>query len=384
MTPPLPNRCADLSPAQAKLVLTLLGVIAIIGVIASWNKGNLPQRAEPSPVEATAAPSAPAENSAPDLQLYRDVTAAVARGENYYVAAKPELIKHGFPVRSTFNWRLPTYAWLFALLPGPWAIQGLLVLLAAVGLALYFQAEVTTQGLFAAIVSSFLMLGVVKWSVDGLAFYTQEMWASVFILISLGAIARKETSFRVLAIVAGLFALFFRELALPYCFWAGMFAAYHCRWREAAAWSGGIVLFFAFLYWHSQQVAAQLTTEDLKKTGAGIGQWLAYGGLDFVLLTTRMNSLLFAAAGPVLFLYLLLALLGLATVREERHALQFAAAVSFLAAFCLVGMKINFYWGLLFAPLLPAGVAAAPSVLNTLWVRASGPGPLRQQGPAAS
>ncbi len=370
---PPPNRCADLKTWQARLLLATLFAVAIVGVVASWNKGNLPQReqaGETQAAEKNPSSSRDSENIAPDLQLYRDVTAAVARGENYYAAVKPQLLKHNFPIRSTFNWRLPTYAWFFALLPGPWAIQGLLVLLAAAGLTLHFQAEQTAQGLAAALISSFLLIGVVKWSVDGLAFYTQELWAAVLILISLGAIARKETSWRVLAISAGLAALMFRELALPYCFWAGAFASYHRRWREAAAWSGGILLFFLFLYWHSQQVAAQLTADDLQTPGGGIAQWLKFGGLDFVLLTTRLNSFLFAAPGPLLFLYLLLSLVGLAAIRDERLSLQFLAAASYLAAFSVVGMTINFYWGLLCAPLLPAGVAAVPLVLGTLWQRA--------------
>jgi hypothetical protein len=369
MTPP-PNRCAELTPWQARIVLGLLLLLAIAGSIFSWNRGNLPQRDSQATDLKSSANESSADNIAPDLQLYRDVTAAVARGENYYAAVKPQLQKHGFPIRSTFNWRLPTYAWFFSLLPGPWAIQGLLVLLAAAGLTLHFQAEQTAQGLAAALISSFLLIGVVKWSVDGLAFYTQELWAAVFILISLGAIARKETGWRVLAITAGIASLMFRELALPYCFWAGALAAYHLRWKEAAAWSAGIGIFFAFLFWHSQQVAAQLTPEDLQTPGGGIAQWLKYGGLDFVLLTTRLNAFLFAAPGPILFLYLLFALVGLATMRDERMALQFFAAASFLAAFSLVGMTVNFYWGLLFAPLLPAGMAAVPQVVNTLWQRA--------------
>jgi hypothetical protein len=370
---PPPNRCADLTPWQARIALGLFILVAIVGSVFSWNRGNLPQRdtfRETQAVNVDVASVDVPTNIAPDLQLYRDVTAAVAGGENYYNAVKPQLLKHGFPIRSTFNWRLPTYAWFFSLLPGPWAIQGLLVLLAAAGLTLHFQAEQTVQGLAAALISAFLLIGVVKWSVDGLAFYTQELWAAVFILISLGAISRQETGWRVLAIAAGIAALMFRELALPYCFWAGAFAAYHLRWKEAAAWSGGIALFFAFLYWHSQQVAAQLTPEDLQTPGGGIAQWLKYGGLDFVLLTTRLNGFLFAAPGPLLFLYLLFALVGLATMRDERMALQFFAAASYLAAFSLVGMTINFYWGLLFAPLLPAGIAAVPQVVNTLWQRA--------------
>ena len=368
----MPNRVSDLSSAQARLILLALLICAVVGACFSWNKGKLPARDVPRETQAVETERVN-DPIAPDLQLYRDVTAAVARRENYYVAVKPQLLKHGFPVRSTFNWRLPTYAWFFALLPGPWAIQGLLVVLAAVGLTLHFQAEQTVQGLAAAVFSAFLLIGVVKWSVDGLAFYTQELWAAVLMLVSLGAIARKEPAWRVVAIGAGIVALLFRELALPYCFWAAVFAAYHRRWKEAAAWSGGIALFFAFLFWHSRQVADQLTAEDLATTAGGVSQWLKFGGLDFVLLCTRLNSFLFAAPGPILFLYLLCSVLGLTASRDERLLLQGCTAASYLAAFGVVGMTVNFYWGLLFAPFLPAGIAAAPTILSALWQRASEP-----------
>lgn len=373
---PLPNRCSDLSPRQAQLVLVLLATVALVGGIASWGRGNLPTReaaSETPAVDDGTKTSSSTDNIAPDLQLYRDVVAKVRRGESYYIAVKPELLKHGFPVRSTFNWRLPTSAWLFSLLPGQGAIQGLLVVLAVIGLVLHFQVELTARGFAAAAISSFLLIGVVKWSVDGLAFYTQELWAAVLILISISCLGRKEIGWRVLSISAGIAALLFRELALPVCFWAAVLAAWNRRWVDTAAWTGGIVLFFAFLYWHSQQVAAQLTPADLQLPGGGIAQWLKFGGLDFVLLTTRLNGLLFAAPGPLLFLYLLLALLGLATARDERLTLQLAAALSYLAAVCVVGMTVNFYWGLLYAPLLPAGVAVAPTALSLLWQRANHP-----------
>lgn len=370
---PLTNRCSDLSPRQAQLILVLLAVVALIGAVLSWGKGNLPTRGEARETQAVdfKDPTTSEEPIAPDLQLYRDVVDKVRRGESYYAAVKPELLKHGFPVRSTFNWRLPTYAWLFALLPGPWAIQGLLVILAVIGLVLHFQVELNNRGFAAAAISSFLLIGVVKWSVDGLAFYTQELWAAVLMLISIGSFGRKEIGWRVLSISAGILALLFRELALPYCFWAAILSLCSRRSIDAAAWAGGIALFFAFLYWHSQQVAAQLTPEDLRASGGGVSQWLKFGGLDFVLLTVRLNGLLFAAPAPLLFLYLLLALFGLATARDERLMLQLLAAVSYLAAFSVVGMTINFYWGLLYAPLLPAGVAAAPTALRILWQRAN-------------
>lgn len=371
---PLSNRCFDISPRQAQGMLVLLAAAAFLGGVYSWDKGKLPVRGDMGETPATGADvvsSSTGEDAAPDLQLYRDVVAKVRRGENYYAAAKPELLKHGFPIHSTFNWRLPTYAWLFALLPGPGAIQGLLVILAAAGLALHFQAELTARGIGAAVVSSLLLIGVVKWSLDGLAFYTQEIWAAVLVLISASTFGRKETAWRIVSISAGILALLFRELALPFCFWGAAFAAWNRRWHDAAAWTSGIVLFCAFLYWHSRQVAAHLTPQDLVGAGGGISQWLQFGGLDFVLLTARLNGLLFTAPGPILFLYLLLALLGLATTRDERLTLQLLAAGSYLAAFCMIGMTVNFYWGLLYAPLLPAGVAAAPTALRILWQKAN-------------
>jgi hypothetical protein len=375
LSQPTSGRFDTLSPPAARGLLLALLVIAIAGSILSWNRGNLPQRGPAVPPVPAGAEPAP-QKVADDLQLYRDMVAAVQRGENYYVAAKPRLLAHGFPIHSTFNWRLPTYAWVFARLPGPWAIQTLLVLLAAAALAIHFQVELSTRGLPAALLVSFLLLGVVKWTVDGLAFYTQEIWAAVFILLSLGAFGKsalEKNRYRPLwqgmAVAFGLAALFFRELTLPYCCWAALLALYHRRWREAASWTVGIGLFFAFLAWHSRQVAAQLGPEDMVAAQGGISQWLKFGGLNFVLLTARLNAFLFAAPGPILFLYLLAALLGLASVRDERFVLQGLAAASYLAAFCIVGMELNFYWGLLYAPLLPAGVAAMPSAISRLWQR---------------
>ena len=107
-----------------------------------------------------------------------------------------------------------------------------------------------------------------------------------------------------MAIVAGLLALFFREFGLPYCGIAMLLAAWHRRWLEAVAWGLGIAAFGAFLVWHIGQVRGQLAGSEVA-AAAGLSQWLRFGGLDFVLLTTRMNSLLFNAPAVVLWLYLL-------------------------------------------------------------------------------
>ena len=97
--------------------------------------------------------------------------------------------------------------------------------------------------------------------------------------------------------------------------------------------------------------------------GAGLAQWLRLGGLDFVLLTTRMNGLFFAAPAGLLWLYLLAALVGLANRPDETSRVACLAALAYLLAFAVLGRPENFYWGLLPAPLLAWGAAHGPAAL---------------------
>jgi hypothetical protein len=220
-----------------------------------------------------------------------------------------------------------------------------------------------------AAVTTFFMFGVVRWTFDGLAYLAQEPWAAVLIAISLaaGAMASgdRETEgrrdgekkgWRWLSVAAGIGALLFRELALPYCLVAGAMAAWKRRWGEAAAWAVGIAMFFGLFAWHVGQVKAQLAGTEVA-AGGGIAQWLRFGGLDFVLLTTRMNSVLFGAPAWLLWLYVLVALVGLGRGQDETSQVACGAALLYLLAFAVVGRPENFYWGLLPAPLLVWGVA---------------------------
>ena len=148
----------------------------------------------------------------------------------------------------------------------------------------------------------------------------------------------------------------FRELALPWCVACGGMAVYKRRWGQAAAWTLGIAAFCGFFAWHVGQVKTQLAGTEVAAS-AGLAQWLRFGGLDFVLLTTRMNSLLFAAPGWLLWLYLLIALVGLSRSKSEASQTACVAALMYLLAFAIVGRPENFYWGLMPAPLLAWGVA---------------------------
>ncbi|HEY2415549.1 MAG TPA: hypothetical protein VGI40_25125 [Pirellulaceae bacterium] len=350
-----------------RLPLIVFGLIALAGLALGWHKGRLPQR------EPVAVGTVIGSDIAPDLALYREVIREVRHGRDYYDVARETIPAYGFPIASPLNWRLPTYAWVLSRLPNKCWIQLVLLLLALGGMWLTFVASSRRNSVGLAALTTFLMFGVLRWTFDGYAYLAQEVWASVLIVISLALLRwdnvgwdkdaqhppahRSQPSIsRWLAIAAGIAALLFRELALPYCGISFLMSAWKRRWWEAAAWAAGITLFFAFFAWHVAQVKAQLAgTEIAAAGGAGLSQWLRFGGLDFILLTTRMNSLLFAAPSWLLWLYVLLALMGLGRSRNESSQLACLTALAYLVAFAIIGRPENFYWGLMPAPFLAWG-----------------------------
>jgi len=89
-----------------------------------------------------------------------------------------------------------------------------------------------------------------------------------------------------------------------------------------------------------------------------------------VLLTARMNSLMFHWPAVLLWLYLVLTLLGLANREDLASRVSCLAALMYLIAFAIVGRPENFYWGLMYAPLLPAGVIAGTAAVARHWRQA--------------
>jgi len=60
-------------------------------------------------------------------------------------------------------------------------------------------------------------------------------------------------------------------------------------------------------------------------------------------------------------------LLGLAAWRGGIGARLSLTAGAYVAAFAMVGQPFNDYWGLMYAPMLAFGFAAAPAVLRDLF-----------------
>jgi hypothetical protein len=301
----------------------------------------------------------PSRKGGKDLEVYRHIVERVHSGESYYVAAGSELSAEGYPTNSIFNWRTPTYAWFFALFPSPRWGQGILLLL-ALGVLFAVRAVLEREaGSPTAWVGMLLMLCGLLWCVDGEAYLAQELWAGT--LMTLSACAYLLGSWPV-GLAAGLSALFFRELALPYCLIAAALAYRDDRRREVAAWSLGLTCYALFLGWHSLHVLQHMTAKD---GGGSVGRWIQFGGLRFILATNRMNWFLFKAPDWVGALYLPLALLGLGSWKHG--LLVLLTVVSYLVAFAIIGQSFNEYWGLFYVSLLAFGAAWTPVAVRDLW-----------------
>jgi len=299
-----------------------------------------------------------------DSILYKNVSERVATGEAYYNAARNELASMGFPRGSMFNWRLPVYAWLFAILPPrPYAA----IVLSAALIAGLVMAS-TIVGWEGGRAMGFTVAAVLTLTTGGWCFYPEpvyymELWCGVALLIA----ASLQSSGRFTAAAAvGAIALAIRELALPFCL---VFCAYSWvrgRRRDALVWSIVILIFFLCMYVHSKCIGKA----DLRVVNFGTGQWTYFGGTTFLLSCCRMTYPLAALPTWCMALYLPMALLGLFGW-SSRRALPFQmATATYLVLFALVGKPLNFYWGWVFTPLLAIGAALSPVALRDLIIAA--------------
>jgi hypothetical protein len=329
-------------------------LLAALGVTGAFLAVALTRDTAPPKV------SVPADDpeSGNDFVLFRHLAEHVRDGENYHDAAFREMRAHRFPTGSPFNFRTPTYAWVMAIFPNDTWARGLLICLGALALLLNYLAEQRELGLIRALAAVIFLAGTVKWCLDADGIYSQELWASMLIALSLGAYG---LGWRSVGIAAALLALFFRELALPYCLLACGFALWHRRRAEAGAWLVGLVAYGLFLSWHASEVARRITEADVSQS-----DWLCFGGLTFDLVTARMNDFFYAAPGWIVACYLSFALLGLAGWQTERGTLATATVFVYLLTFSVVGNPYNGYWGLLYVPILAFGVVRAPDVLADL------------------
>ena len=93
-------------------------------------------------------------------------------------------------------------------------------------------------------------------------------------------------------------------------------------------------------------------------------------GWDFAIATAKWNILLHELPYPLIALALCLGVIGLAGAEDGRARRAAVIVAGYLAGFLVVGRPDNYYWGLLYALLLPVGFLLAPAALRDLFRKA--------------
>jgi hypothetical protein len=291
-----------------------------------------------------------------DPALFGAVIARVRAGAAYYPAMAVELETHRFPTASIFNWRTPVLFELMALTP-PLAAPLVLAMLslAALGLTVgHVNGLKATEEVLIGVLAQIGVLCVVL--APAIRLQT-EAWAGILIAISALAYTRQRWY---VAALAGIAALFVRELAAPYCAVCVVLAARDRRVRELIVWAAGGVAYAIFYGWHVLQVHAQHAGERSYATS-----WIQLGGLRFLLETIQQSNtilLLVPYIVTAVFLTLLAAALWAPTIPAHLRGTVIAYGVFFV----FVGQSFNDYWGLLVAPVQAVALAYGPFGLRAL------------------
>ncbi|MFO0907820.1 MAG: hypothetical protein U0794_05575 [Isosphaeraceae bacterium] len=317
-------------------------------------------------------PFVPPPQATSDLDFYGRVVQEVASGVGYHDAAHRLLLELGYPSRSVFNWRLPTYAWLFAFAPSPAWCRAVLILGALLTVLLWSADLLRQDGIIAAGVGGVFLVGALAWCCASSTYLFTELWAGVLIALSLAAFRRNGAC---LGVALGIAAVLFRELAAPYLVISLLLALRRGRLREALGWSAGLLVFAAYLGCHAWIVWSRLTPLDQALAGG----WIRFQGVRFVLVTAQANVFLMSLPLWATALFVPLATLGLMFWDGEQEERVRACGLIYLAAFCVVGASFNFYWGFVYTPILALGVARAPAALGELLRRARRGGKARSR-----
>jgi hypothetical protein len=352
MTPNLPisKEPASLGPLGARVALALFALVALFFVAITL-----------SPLKSGFADAA--DRGPGDIALYRAEADRIQAGQTYYDAAEVELNRRGYPTASIFNWRMPLPVWLIGRLPGIWASQ---VILGGLGLTLVclsFHLLADEAGVKQALVGVLLLSGALLPCVLGDLVVMSELWSGVLIAISATCFGIRRP---IWGVAAGVAALFFRELAAPYCLVCLALAARERRYRELRLWGIGLAAYAVFFIAHVWQVLPRVGGPDL----AHVHGWIRFGGAGFLISTAQMNAYLLLVPQWVTAVYLACTLLCCATWNTpvgQRIGLTIAV---YAIAFSIAGNDFNQYWGSLTAPLACLAACRLPGTLRELWTTA--------------
>ena len=345
------DRFAHWPRGAARAVLAAVVAILLLAIWTTLPTGR--EHAVPSQGETAAAPVRDA-----DLQLYDRIAGRVAAGEDYYRAAIDEQRSANFPVRPGVAVRLPTMAFLAALM-GREALGALLLLGAVAAAAWFVRLGEEPGGRERRVTATALLLAGMAAGLNPAYLVLHEVWAGLLVALAIGLHRPGRWHWAWLAAAA---ALAIREHALPFVLLLGAMAAWRRDWRETAAWAALVILFALGLWLHLAQVNALLLPTDRESPS-----WLALRGLRGLTQNIGETSALQFLPGWLAAPLALLPLVGWAGWKSPLGLLAALLCAGYGLFFMIAGRDNNFYWALLVAPVWFAGLAFLPMALRSLW-----------------
>lgn len=354
-TAPAWDRFAQWRKGPARLLLAVFVVILALAAITPSPNSRTGEAAE-VPSLAGSNPDRPRDD---DLTLYDNVVQRLQGGEQYYDVIAEEHRKLPFPLQPGLAVRLPTLAYILAFLgeAGMIAIGIALMVLTVRAWWRRFGDEPGGER-FRLVGSALVLVGVSL----GLARYfyaMHELWAGLLVALAIGLHrpGRWRWSFVALAL-----ALAIRETVLPVVLLLGAMAIWRRDWKEGAAWIALALVFAMALLVHLHIIAGLVRPDD------PVGpSWLVLRGLPGwignIVLSSNLRWLPHYLAGPLVFLMIL----GWAGWRTAAGTTLTFLSLGYGLAFMIAGRNENFYWGMVVAPVMFAGLVMAPAVLKSLW-----------------
>ncbi|PNU03600.1 hypothetical protein A8V01_23405 [Novosphingobium guangzhouense] len=306
-----------------------------------------------------------------DLALYDVAIARIQKGENYYDFIVAEQRGRNYPVNPGIAVRLPTLAYIDAMLGTRGQMAAAMALMLAI-IAVWWRRLGTDGGRVQRLGAALVFVGA-SLQLNRHYFPLHELWSGGLIALSFGLhrIGRNGQGGRwVAAFIAAALALAIRELALPYVLLMAVFALWNRNLRESAAWIALIVLFFAGLALHLSLIARDVLPGDPQGPPWLVMRGMA-GWLVNIVQSSNLRWLPHFLAGPAVVLMTF----GWLGWRSRSGVAGFLLCAGYGLAFMIVGRWDNFYWGAMIAPVMFAGLVFAPRALAQLVAAARGPVP---------
>ena len=296
-----------------------------------------------------------------DVLLWQNVVDRMRQGQSYYSAMETALrTTHRdrgiYPLRPFWSFRLPTLACFMSMFPTNFIPMVLLALLAVTMVLFWSKLLFESGGWISVIIGNILLSYSVICTVIPSAIVFHDVWACIFISLSIGLYSRS----RAFSVLFGLLALSLRIQVIPFIIVMGCFALFEKRSRESIIWFAALGAFMIYVAIHAYFVSKHVTDSDPSKS------WTAFGGWSFVLATTRWTLPGIVGLSFVSGALLPVSLLSLASWNNACARRAAATMLLYCISFMFMGNPDNNYWGLLYGPLWAIGVAFSPKMIREL------------------